>query len=39
LNAFKYSPDRAVTRTSADLGVDFHDLAIPTEDGEQLHGW
>jgi fermentation-respiration switch protein FrsA (DUF1100 family) len=39
LNSFLYFPDRVVTRTPADLGLTFHDLSIPTEDGEDLHAW
>jgi fermentation-respiration switch protein FrsA (DUF1100 family) len=39
LNSLLYFPDRVVSRTPADAGLTFHDLSIPTEDGEQLHAW
>ncbi|HEY1967753.1 MAG TPA: alpha/beta fold hydrolase [Pseudonocardia sp.] len=39
LNSFLYFPDRVVTRTPAHLGLAFHDVEIPTQDGERLHAW
>ncbi|NND44347.1 MAG: alpha/beta hydrolase [Xanthomonadales bacterium] len=32
-------PGRALTASPADIGLAFEDVAIPTPDGEQLHGW
>jgi pimeloyl-ACP methyl ester carboxylesterase len=39
LNSSLYHPDRSMTQTPADAGLAYRDLAIPTEDGEQLNGW
>jgi fermentation-respiration switch protein FrsA (DUF1100 family) len=39
LNLFVYSPDATVSRTPADVGLDFQERTIPTEDGERLHAW
>jgi len=30
---------RELTATPARLGLPFHDVSLPTEDGETLHGW
>src|SRR5204863_9646793 len=37
--ALVYFPDRRLYGDPADVGLPFSDLAIPTEDGERLHGW
>ncbi len=34
-----FFPDRAVTRTPADLGLDFAEVYFNTDDGVRLHGW
>ena len=34
-----FFPDRAVTRTPADLGLDFAEVYFSTADGVRLHGW
>ena len=34
-----FFPDRAVTRTPADLGLDFAEVYFRASDGVQLHGW
>ena len=34
-----FFPDRAVTRTPADVGLDFADVYFSTSDGVRLHGW
>jgi uncharacterized protein len=39
LNSLLYFPSKAILETPADAGLDFHDLAIETADGERLHGW
>jgi len=39
LKSFLYFPSRTLVQTPAEAGLTFRDLAIPTADGEQLHGW
>jgi uncharacterized protein len=39
LNSMRYFPERRVTSTPADVGLDYGELEIETEDGERLHGW
>jgi len=39
LDALVYFPERELYGDPADVGLAFTDLAIPTEDGERLHGW
>ena len=34
-----FFPDRAVTRTPADLGLDFAEVYFNASDGVRLHGW
>ena len=34
-----FFPDRAVTRTPADLGLDFAEVYFRASDGVRLHGW
>ena len=34
-----FFPDRVVTRTPADLGLDFAEVYFSTADGVRLHGW
>ena len=34
-----FFPDRAVTRTPADLGLDFAEVYFRAADGVRLHGW
>ena len=34
-----FFPDRAVTRTPADLGLDFSEVYFRASDGIRLHGW
>ena len=34
-----FFPDRAVTRTPADIGLDFAEVYFNASDGVQLHGW
>jgi uncharacterized protein len=39
VDAFIYFPAGQLYGDPADVGLAFTDLTIPTEDGEQLHGW
>src|SRR4051794_2181089 len=39
LNSMLYFPARAFEGTPADVGLDYRELEIETEDGERLHGW
>jgi fermentation-respiration switch protein FrsA (DUF1100 family) len=32
-------PDRALTATPADIGLDYEDVSLTTSDNESLHGW
>ena len=34
-----FFPDRAVTRTPADIGLDFAEVYFSASDGVRLHGW
>lgn len=34
-----YFPQRQLTHTPATIGLPYEEVAIPTEDGETLHGW
>lgn len=36
---YVYYPDRSVDFTPADVGLEWEDLRIPTEDGETLSAW
>ena len=39
LNALLYFPSRTIMQTPAQAGLEYSDLALETDDGEQLHGW
>jgi fermentation-respiration switch protein FrsA (DUF1100 family) len=39
LNSLLYFPARRIVETPAAAGLESHDLAIESEDGERLHGW
>lgn len=39
VDALVYFPERQLYGDPADVGLAFTDMAIPTEDGERLHGW
>jgi pimeloyl-ACP methyl ester carboxylesterase len=39
LGALLYFPSRDVVQTPADVGLDFRDLRIETDDGERLGAW
>ncbi len=39
LNSLLYFPERELPESPAARGLDYDTLAIPTEDGERLHGW
>ena len=39
VDSLVYFPDRELYGDPADVGLPFTDLAIPTEDGERVHGW
>jgi uncharacterized protein len=38
-NRFIYFPDRTLTATPAESGIDYKDVQFETEDGVRLHGW
>jgi uncharacterized protein len=38
-NRFIYFPDRTLTTTPADAGIDHRDIRFETDDGVRLHGW
>ena len=39
LNSLLYFPVRRIEATPGDVGLEYEDLEIETEDGERLHGW
>jgi fermentation-respiration switch protein FrsA (DUF1100 family) len=39
LNAMLYFPSREIVETPDQAGLDYHELAFSTGDGERLHGW
>jgi fermentation-respiration switch protein FrsA (DUF1100 family) len=39
LGTLLYFPSREILESPAEAGLGFRDLALETEDGEQLHGW
>jgi fermentation-respiration switch protein FrsA (DUF1100 family) len=39
VNALLYFPSRQVSQTPADAGLQYHDIELPTSDGEHLGGW
>ncbi len=39
LNSLLYFPSRAIMQTPAQVGLDYSDLRLETDDGERLHGW
>ena len=39
LNSLLYFPSGVLVSTPAEEGLAYRDVAIPTEDGERLHGW
>ena len=32
-------PDRALTASPSDIGLDYEDVSLTTSDNERLHGW
>ncbi|MFC9895994.1 alpha/beta hydrolase [Nocardia sp. NPDC127579] len=39
LNALTYMRDRRIAQTPAVLGLEYEELFLPTDDGEQVHAW
>jgi uncharacterized protein len=39
MHSLLYFPSREVAQTPGEAGLDYRDLALETDDGEQLHGW